>query len=317
MTIHGQGIFGQSIGDPVSSEVERLYKKGLIYLQKSQGPDGSWSGTGGHYGSDPGVVGLCTLAILAHGEDPNYGPYSKTVNKALNFIIKTQQSSTGMIGSSMYSHSFATLCLAEAYGAVNDKRVGPALEKAVKLILSSQESNPTGAWRYSPSGKDADTTAAGACMVALFAARNAGLNLPKKSIDRCLAYYKRCQSADGGFGYTSPGSSDAPRSAIGALVFALAHKKKSSTFKRALNYIKNRGHQTDGYQFYTLYYMPQALFQSDIAYWKSWNDINIKFLKARQTKSGSWNGNNGVAFSTSAALLSLALNYRFLPIYER
>ena len=256
------------------------------------------------------------MSILAHGEDPNFGPFSKTIKKGVGFIIKSQRS-TGMIGSSMYSHAFATLCLAETYGTLYDKRIGPALEKAVKLLLSSQEKNPTGAWRYSPSARDADTTAAGACMVALFAARNAGIGIPRKSVEKCLAYYKRCQSPDGGFGYTGPGSSDVPRSAIGTLVYALARKKNSPVFKRALNYIKGRGYQTDGYHYYTLYYMPQALFQSDIVHWRHWNQLNIKFLKARQSKAGSWNGSNGAAFSTAAGLLSLALNYRLLPIYER
>jgi hypothetical protein len=34
-------------------------------------------------------------------------------------------------------------------------------------------------------------------------------------------------------------------------------------------------------------------------------------------QEGGWNGNYGTTFSTSSALLSLALNYRYLPIYER
>ena len=36
-----------------------------------------------------------------------------------------------------------------------------------------------------------------------------------------------------------------------------------------------------------------------------------------QMPDGSWPGNKGAAFSTAGALLSLALNYRFLPIYEK
>ena len=67
----------------------------------------------------------------------------------------------------MYNHGFATLALAESYGAVNDDRLGPALQKAVRLILTSQEANPTKAWRYSPDARDADTTVSGAQMVAL------------------------------------------------------------------------------------------------------------------------------------------------------
>ena len=154
-------------------------------------------------------------------------------------------------------------------------------------------------------------------MVALFAARNAGVGVPQSAIEKGMEYYKRCQSADGGFGYTSPGGSNAPRTAIGTLVYALGKKKKSAVWKQALEYLKKRGYQSDHYYYYYVYYMPQALFQSDIEQWQKWNKINIQALKARQSSSGAWSGSHGVVFSTSTALLSLALNYRFLPIYER
>jgi len=36
-----------------------------------------------------------------------------------------------------------------------------------------------------------------------------------------------------------------------------------------------------------------------------------------KTRNGSWDGQFGATFSTAASLLSLALNYRYLPIYER
>lgn len=313
-TVNAQ-VFGKTIGEPVPPEVERMYKKGLDYLVKNQQPNGTWGSD--YYSREPGVVGLAILALLAHGEDPNYGPYASTVKKAIDYILKQQNSSTGMIGSSMYNHGFAALALAEVYGAVNDPKIGPALEKAVKLLLSSQARNPFNSWRYSPSGRDADTTAAGACMVALFAARNAGIGVPQSALDKGMDYYKRCQSTDGGFGYTSPGGSNTPRTAIGTLVYALGKKKKSRVWKEALAYLKGRGYDSDHYYYYYVYYMPQALFQSDIEQWKKWNKVNIKALSSRQAPNGSWSGSHGVVFSTSTALLSLALNYRFLPIYER
>ncbi len=51
--------------------------------------------------------------------------------------------------------------------------------------------------------------------------------------------------------------------------------------------------------------------------WKKWNALNLKNLQETQGADGSWEGQNGAMFCTSTALLSLALNYRFLPIYER
>jgi hypothetical protein len=40
-------------------------------------------------------------------------------------------------------------------------------------------------------------------------------------------------------------------------------------------------------------------------------------LKQTQQADGSFKGQHGPAISTSMSLLALALNYRFLPIYER
>ena len=114
--------------------------KALSFLAENQEETGCW--TDSSYGSQPGVVGMAILAFLARGDDPEFGPYRLHVKRAMNFLLKQQNQETGYIGSSMYNHGFATLALAEAYGLTNDLRLGPALEKASKLIVSSQKSNP-------------------------------------------------------------------------------------------------------------------------------------------------------------------------------
>ncbi len=314
--VHGaraQSIFAWD--EPVSPEVEIIYGKGLAFLQKMQNENGSWPG---RYGDNPGVVGLCLVSMLAHGEDPNYGPYSGNIKRGLDFIINSSNKSNGYIGHSMYNHGFATLALAEAYGQVHDERLGPALKKAVELLLSSQKRNPFGAWRYSPESSDADTTVSGACAVALFAAANAGVEVPENAIKQILKYYVGCQNSDGGFSYTGGGSgSNAPRTAIGNLVFALAKKKDSRPYKKSIRYLLGTGAAQDNYYYYYLYYAAQAFFHSENRHWSKWNKVNIKTLKAMQREDGSWEGSHGESFSTASALLSLALNYRFLPIYER
>ncbi len=310
---YGQDLF-RFHGDPIPANVEALYVKGLNYLQKSQSKSGVWSDS---YGSQPGVVGLAVLAMLAHGEDPNFGPYSGSIKKGLNNILSQCNASTGYIGRSMYNHGFATLALAEAYGTVNDNRVGPALKKAVEMILSSQAKNSRGAWRYSPESNDADTTVSGAQMVALYAARNAGIPVPDKAIKTGLNYYRTNQSDDGGFGYSSASGSNGPRSAIGALVFALGKQKDTREFKAAFRYIQQVGFQESSYPYYYLYYASQAFFQGDMKVFEKWNNDNVRWLAGTQNSDGSWMGSHGQTFSTAAALLSLAVNYRMVPIYER
>jgi hypothetical protein len=76
--------------------------------------------------------------------------------------------------------------------------------------------------------------------------------------------------------------------------------------------------ETSGsYPYYHFYYLAQALFQGDMVVWQGWNRKILRVFEATQMENGSWNGSRGAAFTTSAALLSMALNYRLMPIYER
>jgi len=301
--------------DSVPAKVESMYQKGLLYLSKNQNAQGSW---GDSTGSEPGVVGLCVIAFLAHGEDPNVGPNATNIRKGIEYIISQQNAGNGYIGSSMYNHGFATLALAESYGMVDNPKIAPALKKAVDLILSSQKRNRFNAWRYTPDSRDADTTVTGCQMVALFAARNAGMGVPDDAIAKGLAYLSHNRSADGSYGYTSAGGGKETLTAIGSLCISLSKDKDSKGYQASLAYLKKRLDYRDRYYpYYWEYYMSQALFHADEATWKEWNARNIEYLSTIQTPAGSWPGNQGAAFSTAGALLSLALNYRFLPIYEK
>lgn len=309
----GQELFSEQT-DITAAEVERIYTKGLQFLARTQTEQGVWPDR--PYGQETAVVGLAVLAMLAHGDDPNVGPYGVPIRRGLNYILDNANKRTGYIGRSMYNHGFAALALAEAYGMVDDPRLGPALEQAVRLILTSQAQNPLGAWRYSPESSDADTTVSGAQMVALFAARNAGIAVPEDAIQKGLKFFLRCQTPEGGFGYLSNTGPNNARTAIGCLVLALAKEKGSREFQRAFQYLQGAPAESH-YQQYYLYYAAQAFFHASPEAWQAWNRKNIQALSAAQSSDGSWTGSFGPTFGTAASLLSLALNYRFLPIYER
>ena len=128
-------------GSKVPQDVQLIYDRGLQYLAKTQQDDGAWPGS---YTS--GITGLCLLAFLAEGEDPNFGAHRLNVRRAVRNIIRSQDPSSGYIPNSMYCHGFGMLALAEAYGAVDDSRIwqddesdsnrsrtiGEALELAVR-----------------------------------------------------------------------------------------------------------------------------------------------------------------------------------------
>ncbi len=299
--------------DLLPLQVDRMYIKGMDYLVRTQSADGGWADASG---GPAAICGLAVVSLLAHGDDPNYGPYTVTIHRGLDYLLKHQDQKTGYIGPSMYNHGFATLALAESYGAVNDDRLGPALQKAVRLILTSQEGNGSKAWRYSPESRDADTTVSGAEMVALMASRNAGIPVPEKNIQDGLHFYFSCQTPDGGIGYVSAQGPNGTRTAIGILVMALAKDKNSTAFQAAFQFLRNAGNDMQ-YPAYFRYYASQAFFHASPDMWNNWNHDNINTLRSSQNSDGSWDGMLGSTFNTAGSLLSLALNYRYLPIYER
>ncbi len=320
-------------GEVIPRDVREMYDRGLHYLATSQAENGEWPGNS--YGGGPGPTGLGLLAFLASGEDPNYGPYSRHVRKAIRAIITAQDASTGIMGQSMYNHGFATLALAEAYGAVDERSlwpetkgntpqrsIGQALELAVRAAITSQKKNPLGAWRYSPESTDADTSVSGAVLVGLLAARNAGIEVPDDAINRAISYYQSMTSKDSGFvayagGMGGFGESLA-RSSIASLVFAVSRRKDLPEFKATLAHLKERlDEPAMQYPEYCRYYEAQALFQGDVAAWETWNLRLVRQFKAAQLPDGSFSGQFGPSLGTSMSLLALALNYRFLPIYER
>jgi hypothetical protein len=304
-------------GTQVPPQVEKIYERGLQFLAAAQNEEGTFPG---QYGTEPATPAMAMMAMFAHGDDPNHGPYAKSIKRSLEYLLKNAEKDTGYLGRSMYNHGFATLALAEAYGAVQDERIGPALKKAVELILTSQEKNRFKAWRYSPDAQDADSTVSGACFVALIAARNAGLRVPDAAIDGALKFYNDCQDVrSGGIGYL-PGSGANGRAttAIGVTVFAYARKKDQPTFTKALKSLKETNRDDGGgYPFYYEYYAAQALFQGDLKAWQEWNDKRVQQLTDSQNEDGSWDAGLGPGLSTAFGLLSIALNYRYLPIYER
>jgi len=314
-TVRSQNpLGGLQVGEGLPPGLEGMYRSGLRFLADTQTAQGHWAD---QYGQQPGVVGFAVLAFLASGEDPNYGPFRTHIRRAAEYIVSQQDANTGYIGNSMYNHAFATLALAELYGHLHEPDVGQPLRRAVDLILHAQEQNPHGAWRYTPISKDADTTVSGGQLVTLFAARNAGLAVPEAAIEKGLQYFRETMDPRGGIGYTNNTGGNPTRSAIASLNFSLHNDFTSAESRKIFEYLRENRDASSSYIYYHFYYMAQALFQGDMTEWRVWNAQILRLFEATQQTDGSWNGPRGATFSTASALLTLALNYRLMPIYER
>lgn len=326
-TLTAQGASSIRFGNEIPPEVDTIYERGLAYLSASQSDEGSWRSRSEH-----GITGLCLMAFLASGEDPNFGRYRLNVKRALRSIIRGQEK-TGFIPNSMYHHGFAMLALAEAYGAIDEatlwdsgdskdrKTIVETLEAAIKLAVNSQAGNRWGGWRYSPTSTDADTSVTGSVLMGLLACRNAGLEVPDEAIENALTYMQRNTSSSGFVAYSGGiggGGESMARSSVAALVYSVGHKREWDEYESALEHITNKlDHKETSHTHYFYYYMAQALYQSDPEAWEQWNRKTARMLADQQSSEGSFSGSYGEAYGTAMSLLALALNYRFLPIYER
>jgi len=153
-------------------------------------------------------------------------------------------------------------------------------------------------------------------------ARNAGIEVPDEAIDKAIQYFTSMTSDAGHVGYSGGfGGFDESfaRISIATLSYAVARRKDLKQFKATLGYLTQRleSPPQQHYAEYTRYYQSQALFQGDVEAWEKWNKLLIRQLKTTQMPDGSFRGQFGPTVGTSMSLLALALNYRFLPIYER
>src|SRR3954454_14963675 len=256
-------------GDELNERQKASVEKGLAWLAARQAQDATFVQHG--YSNHAGITALAGLAFMQAGNLPGRGKYGREVQNCLDFVLNSCTES-GLIASDMtqgpmYGHGFATLFLAEVYGMTGDEGVKEKLQKAVKLIQKTQ--NREGGWRYQPVPYDADISVTICQVMALRAARDAGIKVEKEVIDKSIQYVLNCQNPDGGFSYMARGggggNSGFPRSAAGVAALYYAGVFEGKNLERGLAYLRqftpgpNRNSNNDGHYFYGHYYAVQAM----------------------------------------------------------
>ena len=103
-----------------------------------------------------GVTAVCGMAFLAGGHLPDRGPYATVIKRTHDYVISCALEN-GLLtdaGTRMYSHAFGTLFMAEIYGMAATEAAKTTLERAVNLIVDTQ--NAHGGWRYNPFDRETD-----------------------------------------------------------------------------------------------------------------------------------------------------------------
>jgi hypothetical protein len=332
---------GSAAKGMITPEADRAIDAGLAYLNSRRHRDGSF-GTNPYYGN-VAVTSLGALAFMAGGHQPGRGVYGRVVTDALRFVLSQENVSGGKPGflhnpratphGPMYGHGFGTLFLAEVSGMVHDRalreEVREKLHRAVKVILDSQ--NLEGGWRYNPEPRDADLSVTVCQMMALRAARNAGLAVPRSKVDRCIAYVKRCQDrSEGWFRYMQQGGvmgNNFARTAAGVAALFSAGVYKGPEIEAGLRYLKTRcmpgrsfgfrDNRPDMYYFYGHYYAVQAMWTAGGAYWAEWYPAIRNELVGNQQSDGGWVDQICPQYATAMASLVLQVPNNYLPIMQK
>lgn len=312
--------------DEITPALNDSIERGLRYLVSIQNSDGSFGR--GRYARNVAITALCGLALMADGNLPGRGRYGEAVQKALDFVL-VASTETGLLAAEashgpMYGHGFAALFLGEIYGMnPDDTRVRDALARAVQLIENSQ--NDEGGWRYNPVPNDADISVTICQIMALRSARNAGIKVPKETIDRAVRYVRACQNADGGFRYMMPGGASAwPRTAAGVASLFYAGIYQDDSIDRGLDYLERHatpdgsGPTLQAHYFYGHYYAVQAMYLAGGKRWGHWWPLIRNELIEKQADHGGWvDYQAGQAYSTAMALIILQVPKRYLPIFQK
>lgn len=308
--------------------IDAATTRGLRYLATQQAADGSFGG--GRFGPNVAVTALACLAFMGDGHLPGRGAYGDIVQRGLEYILDNV-SENGLIAAEpangpMYGHGFATLFLGEVYGALGDDpalddRVYEALDKAVRLIERTQ--NEEGGWRYNPVPFDADVSVTICQIMGLRSARNAGLEVDKRVIDRAVQYVRACQNADGGFRYQRDGGQSGwPRSAAGLASLYYAGIYEDRAIDRGLDYLRANAwpgrEASRAHLWYGHYYTIQAVFLAGGDHWNRWWPEMAAYMIGMQENNGSWDDRSvGPTYGTAMALIILQMPKRYLPIFQR
>ncbi len=311
-------------GDEITPQSRAAVERGLDWLAAQQQSDGGFGDSGG----GTAYTAVSAIALMSAGHLPNRGKYGQHVARAVDYIINKAQPSGLLCGDgtsgAMYHHGFAALLLGEVYGMTGDERVKEPLRRAVRLIEQSQ--NSEGGWRYNPVPIQADVSVTICQVMALRAARDAGVKVEKRVIDDAVEYVRKCQNSDGGFNYMLGGGNNSgfARSAAGVATLFYAGISEGPEIEQGLDYILRS--VPDGpvggrrpHYYYGQYYAAQATFLAGGEAWATWFPAIREQLVGAQESDGRWTGDQdrGVdTYSTAMALIVLQMPNRYLPVFS-
>jgi len=356
-------LFSPAQWQKIDSSVEGA----LSWLAAQQKPDGSFPTLDS---GQPAVTSLCVMAFVAHGHMPGEGPYGTQLERALDFIVGCQKRNGLLslivggrngrnisrnihpdLGSTpVYNHALSALLLSELFameGRDLEKRQ-ETIERALQATLEMQRwpkyrKGDRGGWRYldiTQKRYDSDLSVTGWHLMFMRSAKNAGFEVPQKSVEDAVGYVRRCfQPRHQTFMLLVDGEGQRSRGMAGAGILALAHAgmHDSKEARAAGNWLLHEGFPTyneirnysrrraiDDRYHYGVFCASQAMYQLGGEPWRKFFPATVKVILENQSTSGSWAAENhdwdnkfGNAYTTALMVLTLGAPNQLLPIFQR
>jgi hypothetical protein len=215
-------------------EIDAAISRGITFLVKDQQPDGSW-GTGREtHGSEvysmvPGSldafrIGASSLCVMALRETGQAAAH----DKGLEYLLKVPDAKrdSGDLLYNTWAHIYLLQAMAEEMPHNKDPRIKKVAEREIQDLV--RYATYMGGWNYydfdahtqhESTGPTSFGTAAG--LVALYEAKQAGLDVPEKLTRDAIRELKKCRLPSGvylygsGYQYIPRLRANLPKGAVG------------------------------------------------------------------------------------------------------
>ena len=338
----------------LSARVQASSRAALDWLAAQQDADGSWSPSGveavssgldaaGH--APVAVASIAALAFMAGGSTPDRGPHGAHLAKTIDWLVAHCElqpgsprygwiSRPGDLVSRMHGHGLATLALAQAWSMSKKCERGARIERALRAAvdLLTQTQGVEGGWWYEPVRAAQHESSLTICAVqALRGARDAGIAVDAKVIDRALSYVRRTRREDGAFLYAI-GDKQASVALTAASIATLqsAGAYSSAEVRAGHDWLTRalalRG-TPDAPEAATLVvcphyerlYLSQALWQLEDGHaHAAWRERDLPRLLAQQERDGRFRDRRfGDVYATAMEVLVVLVADGVLPVFQR
>ncbi|MCS7168377.1 MAG: terpene cyclase/mutase family protein [Gemmatales bacterium] len=284
----------QAADDPEALKFLARYQectdRALQWLARMQARDGHWEEQGGAYAVP--MTGLAGLALLCEGSTPTQGRFSRNIENAVEWLLSRIQPN-GLIADLripmereryMYGHGFALTFLSQVFGEENHPRrreqLRRVLERAVEFSARAQ--TRLGGWGYvsAADGRGFDEGSVTITQLqALRAARDAGIPVPKETIDKAKDYLRKStrivrhdpdpRKREAGVTYSLSSGGTDPRPALTAAGIACMFSAGEYENELAIQWLNfcmrtipvgRAPHERFGHDEYTHFYYAQVIY---------------------------------------------------------